>query len=482
MQRQLKELNKVLEKNLVPKPVKQKIGPIFKKFIILILLIIIPFILILAISPLNKFLRREIIISVQSPIINLGQQLNLSSSSSLQNKERINLLLLGIPGQGYHGEKLTDTIIIINSTLKAENPIGISIPRDLLVKFPSKDYYTKINSLYNSEEDQKKGIELIKTSLKEITDLDIDYFVVFDLDGVKNLIEQLDAQVSNTIQTLTRPLNSIEDALSLVTEMLQTEISPVKFRTHPRAQELEDAFHIATENLNNFKRTVPEEDKGAVQYKDFSNLLGALELTNSLSVFKGAVQFKASSRLFYENQVDLFGAESMDINRRAVDLFKKSEAAERRIEELTEEARIGFESTPDGQERERVRQEIIEHGENMTENEKTKLEERFVALLDAEKQFIQSSLENNPEYQMLPSLIAEAEYAVEDTREAAVYEKIETFLKKYPDYGDGGMKCAVVEYGAKHTFAESAEAWNVQPDVKVSFGVIEIKESEGSGK
>ena len=191
MQRQLKELDKVLQKNLVPKP-RKNVGPIFKKFIILILLIIIPFILILAISPLNKFLRREIIISVQNPIINLGQQLNLTSFSSLQNKERINLLFLGIPGQGYHGEKLTDTIIIINSTLKAENPIGISIPRDLLVKAPDKDYYTKINSLYNSEEDQKKGIELIKTSLKEITDLDFDYFVVFDLDGVKNLIDQLD--------------------------------------------------------------------------------------------------------------------------------------------------------------------------------------------------------------------------------------------------------------------------------------------------
>jgi len=190
MQHQIKELNKVLQKNLLPNPPKPKIGPIFKKFIILILLIIIPLGLILAISPLNKLLKREIFIVGQNPIINLGQ-LSLTSSSPFQNKERINLLFLGIPGQGYHGEKLTDTIIIINTTPKGENPIGISIPRDLLINVPNKDYYAKINSLYNSGGNEKEGIELIETSLKEITGLDFDYFVVFDLDGVKNLIDQL---------------------------------------------------------------------------------------------------------------------------------------------------------------------------------------------------------------------------------------------------------------------------------------------------
>jgi len=188
MQRQLKELNKVLEKNLVPKPVKQKVGPIFKKFVVLILIIIIPLILILTVSPLNKFLKREIIITIQNPILNFGR---INSSSLSQDKDRINLLFLGIPGRGYHGEKMTDTIIIINSGPKAENPVGISIPRDLLVKFPDKNYYVKINSLYGAGADGKQGIELITTKIKEITDLDIDYFIVFDLEGVKSLIGQL---------------------------------------------------------------------------------------------------------------------------------------------------------------------------------------------------------------------------------------------------------------------------------------------------
>lgn len=168
-----------------------KLEPILKIVIVLVLLVLIPFILILAIPPLNNLLSREIIIIGRNPIVSLGQQINLASPSNLENKKRINLLFLGIPGKGYHGEKLTDTIIIINTTPKGEKPIGISIPRDLLVRVPDKNYYAKINSLYNEGRDEKQGIEIMKTGLKEITGLDFDYFVVFDLDGVKNLIDQL---------------------------------------------------------------------------------------------------------------------------------------------------------------------------------------------------------------------------------------------------------------------------------------------------
>ncbi|MFZ5559525.1 MAG: LCP family protein [Patescibacteria group bacterium] len=200
MQQQLKELNKVLQKNLnspkgpspraLGKPKKKTFGLIFEKIIILILTVTILLFLILAISPLNKFLKREITISGPKTIINL-EQLSLNSLLQSGKKERVNLLFLGIPGKGYHGEKLTDTIIIINSTSKAEKPIGISIPRDLLVKFPGKDFYTKINALFNAGENEEQGVNLIITKLKEITGLDFDYFIVFNLGGVKNLIDEL---------------------------------------------------------------------------------------------------------------------------------------------------------------------------------------------------------------------------------------------------------------------------------------------------
>lgn len=162
---------------------KKNLGIVFLLLLIVFLVVII--------SPLNKYSKREIIIRSQNPIISLGQT-SLASLSSSENKERVSLLFLGIPGKGYRGEKLTDTIIIINTSPKGEDPIGISIPRDLLIKFPEKDYYAKINSLYDSAKNKEEGIALIFKKLKEITDLDFDYFVVFDLEGVKNMVDQLD--------------------------------------------------------------------------------------------------------------------------------------------------------------------------------------------------------------------------------------------------------------------------------------------------
>lgn len=180
MDPQLKKMNKLLLKS---KPKTKNFGKIFKTAIIIFLSIAIPLSLILFTPILEK---REIIISGPGErgktIINLGH-LGLALPSFLKNKERVNLLFLGIPGQGYRAPNLTDTIIIINSTPKAENPIAISIPRDLLVKSPN--YYTKINSIY-----QEGGIKAIKSSLKEITNLDIDYFIVLDLEGVKKLVDQ----------------------------------------------------------------------------------------------------------------------------------------------------------------------------------------------------------------------------------------------------------------------------------------------------
>lgn len=184
----MKKINKIFKNELWPSSnLSSSRLQKTKKIVAWLLIIIIPASLILSIPFLKE---REVIIlgkEISSKtIINLGY-LGLVFPSSIKNKERVNLLFLGIPGEGYHGPRLTDSIIIINSTSKGENPIGISIPRDLFIKNPYKEHYTKINALY-----QDNDIQGIKTVLKEITDLDIDYFIVLDLGGVKKIIDQLD--------------------------------------------------------------------------------------------------------------------------------------------------------------------------------------------------------------------------------------------------------------------------------------------------
>jgi LCP family protein required for cell wall assembly len=136
---------------------------------------------------LKILLNREIVVVAQdsdASVVNLGK-VGSVLPEQLRN-DRVNFLFLGIAGEGNSAPQLTDTIIMINSSPKADNPIAISIPRDLLIKYPNKNYYTKLNAVY-----QEGGIETIKSKLLEITGLKIDYYLVLDLKSVKILIDKL---------------------------------------------------------------------------------------------------------------------------------------------------------------------------------------------------------------------------------------------------------------------------------------------------
>lgn len=103
------------------------------------------------------------------------------------NQSEINILALGRPGQGYSGENLTDTILLIHLEPQENKAILISLPRDLLVKIPNRDYSTKINALYNIT-----GIEGLKSKIEEITGLTIDYHVLIDLVVTEEIIKLVD--------------------------------------------------------------------------------------------------------------------------------------------------------------------------------------------------------------------------------------------------------------------------------------------------
>ena len=171
-------MNEIFKNELEPKPKSQKETIIWIALIVILLVTII-------FTPIFK--SREIVITGKNAgnnVINLGK-LGLIFPSGMKNKARVNLLFLGIPGENNSAPELTDSIIIINSDPKGKNPIGISIPRDLFVRY--ENYYTKINSLY-----KRGGIELITTAIYEVTGLEMDYFIVLDLQGVEKIIDRID--------------------------------------------------------------------------------------------------------------------------------------------------------------------------------------------------------------------------------------------------------------------------------------------------
>jgi polyisoprenyl-teichoic acid--peptidoglycan teichoic acid transferase len=112
-----------------------------------------------------------------------------------ENEERINILLLGLAGENYPGENLTDSIIIASVNPKTYQTAMLSVPRDLYVRIPDTSSYTKINALYARGHDRNgkttEGIEDLKSALSEMTGMPIHYYVALDFDGFKKVIDEL---------------------------------------------------------------------------------------------------------------------------------------------------------------------------------------------------------------------------------------------------------------------------------------------------
>lgn len=111
-------------------------------------------------------------------------------------KKRINLLLLGMGGEGHKGKYLTDTIMLVSINPENYQIAFLSIPRDLYVEIPGKSIYTKINAVYAYETENGKKLtnqplESLKKIIQNITDQEVHYYLALDFDGFKKIIDDL---------------------------------------------------------------------------------------------------------------------------------------------------------------------------------------------------------------------------------------------------------------------------------------------------
>lgn len=118
-----------------------------------------------------------------------------------EDKGRVNVLLLGMRGEGIvGGGLLADTIMVVSLHPKDEkNPNDttrasmVSIPRDLYVKVPGRNEQRKINAVYalGEERGRGEGLKDMRTIVGEITGLDIPYGAVINFAGFKDLVDAL---------------------------------------------------------------------------------------------------------------------------------------------------------------------------------------------------------------------------------------------------------------------------------------------------
>ncbi len=130
-----------------------------------------------------------------------------------EETDRVNILLLGIGGEGHDGAYLTDTIILASFKPSTKQVSLISIPRDLVSPVSN---WRKINSVSALAEQQLpgSGSEATARAIAELLQIPIHYYVRADFQGFINIIDQLGGvtiNVENQLDDYSYPILGRED-------------------------------------------------------------------------------------------------------------------------------------------------------------------------------------------------------------------------------------------------------------------------------
>lgn len=111
-----------------------------------------------------------------------------------EERDRVNILLVGMGGAGHEGSYLSDTIIVASLKPSTGQVAMLSIPRDLYVEIPGYGQ-RKINNAnaFGYQADPEQGGErLLASVLEEVLDEPIDYYGSVDFSGFIKLIDLVD--------------------------------------------------------------------------------------------------------------------------------------------------------------------------------------------------------------------------------------------------------------------------------------------------
>lgn len=130
-----------------------------------------------------------------------------------ENSDRINILLLGMGGEGHDGAYLTDTIML--SSLKpSDGQIALlSIPRDLVSPISN---WQKINSInaYAEKENPGSGGAVTTQAISDLLKTPVTYYIRVDFNGFEKIINELggiEVNVENTFDDYTYPADGQEE-------------------------------------------------------------------------------------------------------------------------------------------------------------------------------------------------------------------------------------------------------------------------------
>lgn len=130
-----------------------------------------------------------------------------------EENDRVNVLLLGMGGEGHDGAYLTDTMMLASFQPSTKQISLISIPRDLVAPVSN---WQKVNSInaYAEKDNPGGGGEVTAKAFAELLQTPIDYYIRVDFDGFSNIINELggiEVNVENVLDDYSYPIFGQED-------------------------------------------------------------------------------------------------------------------------------------------------------------------------------------------------------------------------------------------------------------------------------
>lgn len=138
---------------------------------------------------------------------------SIDKSLKGENDDRINILLLGMGGEGHDGAFLTDTIILASLKPSTKEASLISFPRDLV---SPTNGWRKINSInaFAEANEPGSGSQKVIEEMSELLNINIDYYVRLDFNGFAKIIDEIggiEIEVENSFSDYMYPIEGQEN-------------------------------------------------------------------------------------------------------------------------------------------------------------------------------------------------------------------------------------------------------------------------------
>jgi LCP family protein required for cell wall assembly len=185
---------------------------------------------------------------------------------------RVNILVLGIGGEGHSGPNLSDTMMVWSIDPQTKDVAMLSIPRDLYVKIPGHGY-GKINSA-----NALGGPLLAESVVQQVIGVPINYYVLIDFSGFKQAVDAVGGIDFDVPTALNDPLFPCDDRTKIA-----NDYCPIHFAAGEQHMDGEQALEYSRsrETTSDFARAARQQQ---VLVALRAKALSASTLTNPIKL------------------------------------------------------------------------------------------------------------------------------------------------------------------------------------------------------